>query len=47
MNFIVFNEINAKIFQEETQAVHEVKALNNLEIRRFNFNSYVSYAIIK
>lgn len=44
---IVFDELNAKIFPGETQAVHEVLGLNNLEIRRFNFDSYVSYAVIQ
>lgn len=44
---ICFDELNAKIFPGETQAVEEVLGINNLEIERFSFNSYVSYAVIK
>jgi hypothetical protein len=43
---IVFDELNAKIFPGETQAVDEAVGLRNLEIRRFSFDSYVSYAIL-
>ena len=43
---IVFDELNAKIFPGETQAVHEVIGLNNLTIERFHFDSYVSYAVL-
>jgi hypothetical protein len=44
---IVFDELNAKIFPGETQAVAEAVGLNNLRIRRFSFDSYVSYAVIE
>lgn len=44
---IAFDELNAKIFPGETQAVDEVIGLRNLEIKRFSFDSYVSYAVIK
>ncbi|HSA06023.1 MAG TPA: TylF/MycF/NovP-related O-methyltransferase [Candidatus Gastranaerophilales bacterium] len=44
---IVFDELNAKIFPGETQAVNEVLGLKNLEIKRFSFDSYVSYAVLK
>lgn len=43
---IAFDELNAKIFPGETMAVHEVLGLKNLSIRRFPFDSYVSYAIV-
>lgn len=43
---IVFDELNAKMFPGETVAVNEVIGLKNLEIRRFTFDSYVSYAVI-
>lgn len=41
---IVFDELNAKIFPGETLAVMESLGLNNLRIKRFPFDSYVSYA---
>jgi hypothetical protein len=44
---IVFDELNAKIFPGETTAVREVLGLNKLRIRRFSFDSYVSYAVIE
>lgn len=43
---LVFDELNAKIFPGETLAVDEVIGLRNLEIRRFPFDSYVSYAVL-
>jgi hypothetical protein len=44
---IAFDELNAKMFPGESIAVDEVIGLDNLEIRRFTFDSYVSYAIKK
>lgn len=44
---IVFDELNAKMFPGETVAVDEVLGLRNLNIRRFPFDSYVSYAVIE
>lgn len=44
---VVFDELNAKIFPGETQAVAETVGLSNLRIRRFPFDSYVSYATIE
>jgi hypothetical protein len=44
---IAFDELNARMFPGETVAVDEVIGLDNLEIRRFAFDSYVSYAIKK
>ena len=44
---IAFDELNARIFPGETQAVIEVIGLNNLKIRRFPFDSYISYAILE
>jgi Macrocin-O-methyltransferase (TylF). len=46
-SIIVFDELNAKIFPGETKAVDDVVGLRNLEINRFSFDSYVSYAVIK
>lgn len=43
---IVFDELNAKMFPGETVAVDEVLGLVNLRIRRFPFDSYVSYCVI-
>jgi hypothetical protein len=43
---IVFDELNAKMFPGETLAVDEVVGLKNLEIRRFTFDSFVSYAVV-
>ena len=44
---IVFDELNAKMFPGETVAVDEILGIRNLEIKRFNFDSYVSYAVIE
>ena len=44
---IVFDELNAKMFPGETVAVDEVIGISNLEIRRFPYDSYISYAVIK
>lgn len=43
---IAFDELNARIFPGETMAVLETIGLRNLEIRRFPFDSYVSYAVL-
>lgn len=43
---IVFDELNAKMFPGETIAVNETIGLKNLEIKRFTFDSYVSYAVL-
>lgn len=43
---LAFDELNAKIFPGETRAVDEVVGLRNLEIKRFPFDSYVSYAVL-
>ncbi len=44
---IVFDELNAKMFPGETLAVNEVLGLRNLRIKRYPFDSYVSYAVIE
>lgn len=44
---IVFDELNAKMFPGETAAVDDVIGLRNLQIQRFPFDSYVSYAVIE
>ncbi len=43
---VVFDELNAKMFPGETKAVDEVLGLRNIEIKRFSFDSYVSYAVL-
>ena len=43
---IVFDELNAKMFPGETVAIDEVLGIGNLAIKRFPFDSYVSYAVI-
>jgi hypothetical protein len=43
---IVFDELNAKIFPGETLAVIDEMGINSLEIKRFSFDSYVSYAVL-
>lgn len=43
---ICFDELNAKMFPGETIAVHEALQISHLEIRRFTFDSYVSYAVV-
>lgn len=46
-SIIAFDELNAKIFPGETLAVEETIGLRNLRIKRFPFDSYVSYAVIE
>ncbi len=43
---IAFDELNAKIFPGETLAVLQSIGLRNLAIQRFEFDSYVSYAVV-
>jgi hypothetical protein len=43
---IVFDQFNARIFPGETRALNDVIGIRNLEIRRFPFDSYVSYAVL-
>lgn len=44
---IAFDELNAKIFPGETMAVLNQIGLKNLRIKRFPFDSYVSYAVLE
>ena len=44
---IVFDELNADSYPGETLAVDEVLGIRNLKIERFDFDSYVSYAVIE
>jgi len=46
-SIIVFDELNAELYPGETLAVEEVIGLKNLKIQRFEFDSYVSYVIIR
>ena len=46
-SIIAFDELNADVYPGETLAVDEVVGLKNLKIRRFEFDSYVSYAILE
>lgn len=43
---IVFDQLNARIFPGETLAVLETVGIRNLRIERFNFDSYVSFAVL-
>jgi len=43
---VAFDELNAKIFPGETQAVDEVIGLSSLRIERLPFDSYVSFAVL-
>lgn len=45
-SIICLDELNAKMFPGETIAVQEVLGLRNLNIRRFPFDSYVSYTVL-
>lgn len=45
-SIVVFDELNAKMFPGETIAVNETLGLNKIEIQRFSFDSYVSYAVL-
>ena len=45
-SIICFDELNAKMFPGETVAAQEVLGLRNLSLRRFTFDSYVSYAVL-
>jgi Macrocin-O-methyltransferase (TylF) len=44
---VVFDELNAKMFPGETVAVDEVMGLRDINIQRFPFDSYVSYAVLE
>lgn len=44
---IVFDEINNKDWVGETKAVMDTIGINNLRIKRFSFNTYMSYAVIE
>lgn len=46
-SIIVFDELNARIFPGETLAVLDTLGIRNLRIRRFSFDSYVSYAVLE
>ncbi|MCP9782352.1 hypothetical protein KBY83_03315 [Cyanobium sp. WKJ7-Wakatipu] len=45
-SIIAFDELNAKMFPGETVAVADAIGINNLHIKRFPFDSYVSYAVL-
>lgn len=44
---IVFDELNNPTWPGETVAVSEILGLNNLRIRRFEFEPHISYAIVE
>jgi hypothetical protein len=46
-SIIVFDELNAKTYPGETLAVDEVVGLKEIKIERFDFDSYVSFAVIE
>jgi len=43
---IVFDQLNAKMFPGETDAVDEVLGIKNIKIKRFSFDSYISYCVL-
>jgi hypothetical protein len=43
---IVFDELNAKAWVGETKAVMDTLGIRNLRIKRFDFNSYMSYVVL-
>jgi len=43
---IVFDQLNAKMFPGETDAVDEVLGIKNIKIERFTFDSYISYCVL-
>lgn len=45
-SIVVFDELNAKIFPGETIAVLETLGFKNISIKRFSFDSYVSYCVL-
>ena len=46
-SILVFDELNAKMYPGETVAVDEVIDLKKIKIERFDFDSYVSFAVIE
>ena len=46
-SIVVFDELNAKMYPGETLAVDKVIGLRNIRIERFDFDSYVSFAVIE
>ncbi len=44
---IVFDEINNKDWVGETKAVLDTIGIHNLRIKRFSFNTYMSYAVLE
>lgn len=45
-SIIAFDELNARIFPGETLAVLDTIGLRNIQIERFSFDSYVSFAVL-
>lgn len=45
-SIIAFDELNYKDFVGETRAVLDTIGIRNLEIKRFSFNSFLSYAVL-
>ena len=43
---VVFDQLNAATFPGETLAVHEYFGIHSINIERFSFDSYVSYAVL-
>lgn len=44
---VVFDQLNARMFPGETRAVDEVLGIRNIRIKRFPFDSYVSYCALE
>lgn len=46
-SIIAFDELNNKNWKGETQALFETLGIKDLRIKRFNFESYLSYAVME
>lgn len=46
-SIIVFDEINNKDWAGEPKAVLDTIGFSNLRIKRFSFNTYMSYAVLE
>lgn len=46
-SIIVFDEINNKDWVGESKAVLDTIGFSNLRIKRFNFNTYMSYTVLE
>ena len=45
-SIVVFDELNNEAWMGETEAVLKTVGINNLMIKRFDFDSRISYAVL-